>query len=98
MIIVTGGAYIYGIFNIGTVETRTWNDLIIAVFVAIGRKPDIEYIEMPTSIRDQYQCFTQADLSKLRRAGYIKSIILLEEAIRDYVQNYLEKDLCLTRA
>lgn len=88
--------YINGIFNIGTGETRTWNDLVIAVFVAMGRKPDIEYIEMPTSIRNQYQYFTQADLSKLRRIGYSKPITPLEEAIRDYVQNYLEKGLYLT--
>jgi len=88
--------YINGIFNIGTGETRTWNDLVIAVFVAMGRKPNIEYIEMPTSIRNQYQYFTRADLSKLRRAGYSKPITPLEEAIRDYIQNYLEKGLYLT--
>jgi len=88
--------YINGIFNIGTGETRTWNDLVIAVFVVMGRKPNIEYIEMPASIRNQYQYFTQADLSKLRRAGYSKQITPLEDAIKDYVQNYLEKDLYLT--
>ena len=88
--------YINGVFNIGTGETRTWNDLVIAVFVGMGRKPNIEYIEMPTSIRNQYQYFTQADLSKLRRAGYSKPITPLEDAIRDYIQNYLEKDLYLT--
>jgi len=88
--------YINGIFNIGTGETRTWNDLVIAVFVAMGRKPNIEYIEMPTSIRNQYQYFTRADLSKLRRVGYSKPITPLEEAIRDYIQNYLEKGLYLT--
>jgi ADP-L-glycero-D-manno-heptose 6-epimerase len=88
--------YINGIFNIGTGETRTWNDLVIAVFVAMGIKPDIEYIEIPTSIRNQYQYFTQADLSKLRRAGYNKPMTPLEDAIRDYIQNYLEKNLYLT--
>jgi ADP-L-glycero-D-manno-heptose 6-epimerase len=88
--------YINGIFNIGTGETRTWNDLVIAVFVGMGRKPNIEYIEMPASIRSQYQYFTQADLSKLRRAGYSKQTTPLEDAIRDYIQNYLEKDLYLT--
>ena len=88
--------YINGIFNIGTGETRTWNDLVIAVFVAMGRKPDIEYIEMPATIRDQYQYFTQADLTKLRKAGYNKPIIPLEEAIKDYIQNYLEEGLYLT--
>jgi ADP-L-glycero-D-manno-heptose 6-epimerase len=88
--------YLSGIFNIGTGETRTWNDLVIAVFVAMGRKPNIEYIDMPTSIRNQYQYYTCADLSKLRKAGYNKQITPLEDAIKDYVQNYLEKDLYLT--
>ncbi len=88
--------YINGIFNIGTGETRTWNDLVIAVFVGMGRKPNIEYIEMPTSIRNQYQYFTQADLSKLRRVGYSKQTTPLEDAIGDYIQNYLENDLYLT--
>ncbi|MBN2020264.1 MAG: ADP-glyceromanno-heptose 6-epimerase [Sedimentisphaerales bacterium] len=82
--------HINGIFNIGTGETRTWNDLVSAVFVAMGKKPNIEYIEMPASIRDQYQYFTQADLSKLRKAGYSKPVTPLEEAIKDYVQNYLQ--------
>jgi len=88
--------YINGIFNIGTGETRTWNDLVIAVFMGMGMKPSIEYIEMPSSIRNQYQYFTQADLSKLRRAGYSKQTTPLEDAIRDYVQNYLENGLYLT--
>jgi len=88
--------HINGIFNIGTGETSTWNDLVVAVFVALGKKPDIEYIEMPASIRNQYQYFTQADLSKLRRAGYSKPVTPLEDAVRDYIQNYLEKDLYLT--
>jgi len=88
--------YINGIFNIGTGETRTWNDLVIAVFMGMGMKPSIEYIEMPSSIRNQYQYFTQADLSKLRRAGYSKQTTPLEDAIRDYIQNYLENGLYLT--
>ena len=87
--------HISGIFNIGTGETRTWNDLVIAVFVAMGKKPNIEYIEMPAAIRNQYQYFTQADLSKLRRVGYSKKITPHEDAIKDCVQNYLEKGLYL---
>jgi len=87
--------HLSGIFNIGTGETRTWNDLVIAVFVAMGKKPNIEYIEMPASIRNQYQYYTCADLSKLRKAGYNNQITPLEDAIKDYVQNYLEKDLYL---
>jgi len=80
-----------GLFNIGAGKARTWNDLVKAVFAAMGRKPKIEYIEMPDSIRNQYQYFTQADMTKLRKAGYDKETTPLEDAIKDYVQNYLQK-------
>ncbi len=79
-----------GIFNIGTGQTRTWNDLVTAVFVAMGKEPNIEYIDMPDSIRNQYQYFTQAEMKKLRKAGYKKEITPLEDAIADYVKNYLK--------
>ncbi len=85
-----------GLFNIGTGQARTWNDLVVAVFVSMGAEPDIEYIDMPASIRNQYQYFTQADISKLRKAGYSKQTTTLEDAIKDYIQNYLQKDLYLT--
>ncbi len=85
-----------GLYNVGTGEARTWNDLAIAVFVAMGKKPNIEYIDMPDSIRNQYQYFTQADISKLRSAGYDKQATPLENAIKDYVQNYLQEDGYLT--
>jgi len=78
-----------GLFNIGTGKARTWNDLVKAVFAAMGKKPNIEYINMPVSIRNQYQYFTEADITKLRRAGYNKETTPLEEAIKDYVQDYL---------
>jgi len=80
-----------GIFNIGTGKARTWNDMVNAVFKAMGREPDIEYIEMPESLRSQYQYFTQAEMAKLRRAGYDKKTTPLEDAIKDYVQNYPQK-------
>ena len=79
-----------GLFNIGTGQARSWNDLVKAVFAAMASKPNIEYIEMPDSIRNQYQYFTQADITKLRKAGYDKPITSLEDAIEDYVQNYLQ--------
>jgi ADP-L-glycero-D-manno-heptose 6-epimerase len=85
-----------GLFNIGAGKARTWNDLVKAVFAAMGRKPKIEYIDMPDSIRNQYQYFTEADISKLRQAGYKKKTTSLEDAIKDYVQNYLQKDEYLT--
>ena len=78
-----------GIFNIGAGVARTWNDLARAVFAALGREPRIEYIDMPESIREKYQYFTQADIRKLRSAGYDRPITSLEDAARDYVVNYL---------
>ncbi len=87
-----------GLFNIGTGKARTWNDLVKAVFAAMGKKPNIEYIEMPESIRNQYQYFTEADITNLRKAGYDKQTTPLEDAIKDYVQNYLQKDKYMGKA
>ncbi|MBW8001627.1 MAG: ADP-glyceromanno-heptose 6-epimerase [Planctomycetes bacterium] len=81
---------INGIFNIGTANARTWNDLVNAVFGAMNIMPNIEYIGMPDAIKDQYQYFTQADITKIENAGYSKKIRSLENAIKDYVQNYLK--------
>ncbi len=85
-----------GLYNVGTGEARTWNDLVIAVFVAMGKKPTIEYVDMPHSIRNQYQYFTRAEMSKLRNAGYERQTTSLEDAIRDYIQNYLQQNAYLT--
>ncbi len=78
-----------GIFNIGSGKAHTWNELAGAIFSALGREPRIEYIEMPQTIRDKYQYFTEAKIEKLRSAGYKQPITPLSEAVRDYVQNYL---------
>jgi ADP-L-glycero-D-manno-heptose 6-epimerase len=78
-----------GIFNIGSGEARTWNELARAVFGALGREPRIEYIDMPEQIREKYQYFTQANIGKLRAAGYDAPVTSLEDAVRDYVVNYL---------
>jgi ADP-L-glycero-D-manno-heptose 6-epimerase len=78
-----------GIFNIGSGKARTWNELARAVFAALGRDPSIEYIDMPVTIRDKYQYFTQADVHKLLTTGYDQPITSLEDAVRDYVVNYL---------
>lgn len=78
-----------GIYNIGSGEARTWNDLARAVFAALGREARIEYIDMPDTIRDKYQYFTQANIGKLRRTGYDRPITSLEDAVQDYVVNYL---------
>jgi len=87
---------INGLFNIGTGNAHSWNDMVKAVFAAMDKKPNIEYIDMPDSIRNQYQYFTQADMKKLHKAGYNKDTTTLEEAIKDYVRNYLQKDGYLT--
>lgn len=76
---------IKGIFNLGTGKARTWNDLAYAIFAAMKIKPRIEYIEMPETIRDKYQYFTQAEMGKLKRAGLDYSFMPLEKAVADYV-------------
>lgn len=78
-----------GLFNCGTGQARSWNDLAKAVFTAMGREPQIEYIDMPEALRGKYQYFTQADMSKLRAAGYDRPFTTLEDGIRDYVQGHL---------
>jgi ADP-L-glycero-D-manno-heptose 6-epimerase len=79
----------HGIFNIGSGETHTWNEVAGAVFAALGKTARIEYIEIPPAIRDQYQYFTQADIRKIHAAGYSQPVTPLTEAVRDYVVNYL---------
>lgn len=81
-----------GLFNIGSGAARTWIDLANSVFAALDRKPKIEFIEMPETLRDKYQYFTQADISRLRAAGYKAPVTSLEEAAKDYVRNYLAPD------
>jgi ADP-L-glycero-D-manno-heptose 6-epimerase len=78
-----------GIFNLGTGQARTWNDLIGAVFTALGQAPSIEYIPMPENLQAQYQYFTEAKMDKLRRQACPVSFPSLEESVRDYVVNYL---------
>jgi len=80
-----------GIFNLGTGKARTWNDLIKAVFTAMGIKTNIEYIEMPESLRNQYQYFTEAKMDKLKAAGCPVAFSSLEDSVRDYITNYLQK-------
>ena len=86
---------ISGLFNIGTGKARNWNDLVKAVFTAMDKTPNIEYIDMPESIRNQYQYFTQAETTKLKQAGCKKQNTSLEDAIKDYVQNFLQKSAYL---
>jgi ADP-L-glycero-D-manno-heptose 6-epimerase len=79
-----------GIFNCGTGRARSWLDLARGVFTAMDREPLIDFIEMPNHLRGKYQYHTQADLTKLRTAGYVKDFTSLEDGIRDYVKTHLE--------
>ena len=90
-----------GVFNIGTGEARTWNDVAAAMFAALGKdgatspRGNVRYIDLPPELMRQYQNYTQADISKLRAAGFSQKMISLEEAVKDYVQNYLLNHLHL---
>jgi ADP-L-glycero-D-manno-heptose 6-epimerase len=81
-----------GIFNVGTGQARSFRDLISALFQALDREPDIEYVEMPEAIRDQYQYFTQAEVENIRRAGYNAGFTPLEAAVGDYVTKFLNTE------
>jgi len=83
-----------GIFNIGTGNARTWNDLADALFSALGMKTNIEYFDMPEALMGKYQYFTQADLGKLKAAAPGHKFFDLKDAVKDYV-SYLEKDAYL---
>jgi len=80
-----------GIFNLGSGQARSFADMAAAVFRASGREPAIDYIDMPESIRDKYQYFTEAQISRLRQAGYVKPMTTLEDGIGDYVRGYLSR-------
>lgn len=78
-----------GLYNLGTGKARSFEDLAKAVFTGLEKPPHIKYIDMPQDIRDKYQYFTEAEMEKLRNAGYGEPFYTLEEGISDYVINYL---------
>lgn len=78
-----------GIYNLGSGKARTFHDLTRAVFAAMGYREDIEFIDTPLDIRDKYQYFTEANMSKLGSIGYSKPFFTLEEGTTDYVKTYL---------
>jgi ADP-L-glycero-D-manno-heptose 6-epimerase len=78
-----------GIYNLGSGRARTFKDLVTNTFLAMGKTPDISYIDTPEDIRDKYQYFTQANMSKLRSIGFTRPFTSLEDGIDDYVKNYL---------
>jgi ADP-L-glycero-D-manno-heptose 6-epimerase len=82
-----------GVFNVGTGTARSFADLAIAVFRAVEREPQIEYVDMPEALRGRYQYFTEADTSKLRAADFAPSFHDLESGVTDYVQSHLVREL-----
>jgi ADP-L-glycero-D-manno-heptose 6-epimerase len=80
-----------GIYNVGTGQARSFRDMITRMFTALGRAPNIDYVEMPAAIRDSYQYFTQGTVENLRAAGYNAGFTSLEEAVDRYVTGYLDR-------
>lgn len=81
-----------GLFNVGTGRAQTWLELMTALYEAIGRPLDVRWIDIPEEIRDRYQYFTQAEMGRLRAAGYDRPFRSVEEGVRDYVTGYLATD------
>jgi len=81
-----------GLFNVGTGQARTFDDMAKAIFTALELEPQIDYIDMPDNVRDQYQYFTQAPMDRLRAAGYDRPFTSLEAGVASYVRDYLETD------
>ncbi len=80
-----------GIYNVGTGKARSFEALVNATFKGLDLEPNIEYIDMPMDLRETYQYFTEADMQKLRDAGYSDEFYSLEEGVDEYVRNYLSK-------
>ena len=78
-----------GIYNLGSGKARTFLDLVINTFNSLNLSPNISFIDTPEDIRDKYQYYTEADMSKLHSNGYAKPFYSLEEGVEDYVKNYL---------
>ena len=78
-----------GLYNLGTGKSRTFKDLVIAIFKSLDKEPVIEFIDTPIDIRDKYQYFTEADMNKLRNVGYKEDFYSLEEGVETYVKNFL---------
>ncbi len=79
------------LYNLGTGNARSFIDLVNSTYAAIDKSPDIRFIDMPVDLRDTYQYFTEADMQKIRSAGYTEPFYSLEEGVDDYVRNYLSK-------
>jgi ADP-L-glycero-D-manno-heptose 6-epimerase len=82
-----------GIYNLGTGKARSFNALVNATFSGLDKEPSINYIDMPQDLRETYQYYTQANMEKLKSAGYTAPFYTLEEGVDDYVRNYLSKNI-----
>jgi len=80
-----------GIFNVGTGTARSFRDLMLSAYAALGATPNIQYIDMPEAIRGSYQYFTQSDVDRLLRAGYNGGFTALEDAVERYVKGFLDR-------
>jgi ADP-L-glycero-D-manno-heptose 6-epimerase len=78
-----------GLYNLGTGKARTFNDLVKSIYSALEKETMIEYIDTPADIRDKYQYFTEADMNKLKNAGYNAPFYSLEEGVKEYVNDFL---------
>lgn len=85
-----------GLYNVGNGKARTWVDLVKAIFKSMNIEPNIEFIDMPEELKGKYQYFTEANIKKLKSAGYKHKINSLEDSIEDYVKEYLMKDRTLS--
>ncbi|RYZ15345.1 MAG: ADP-glyceromanno-heptose 6-epimerase [Sphingobacteriales bacterium] len=82
-----------GLYNVGSGKARTFKDLVNAIFDTLNLPSSINFIDTPEDIRDKYQYFTEADMQKMKEAGYKEPFYSLEDGVREYVTNYLSKDL-----
>jgi ADP-L-glycero-D-manno-heptose 6-epimerase len=80
-----------GLFNVGTGKARSFRDLIVSAYGALGREPNIEYVDMPEQIRGSYQYFTESVVDRLARAGYNGGFTRLEDAVGAYVNGFLDR-------
>lgn len=80
-----------GLFNVGTGKARSFRELMLAAYAALGTRPNIDYVDMPEQIRGSYQYFTESKVDRLHRAGYNGGFTTLEDAVKSYVGDYLDR-------
>lgn len=85
----------HGLYNIGSGRAETWNALVRAAFAALGKPERIEYIDMPEHLRDRYQYYTCAEMTKLHALGYTREATPLADAVHDYLVHYRARELHL---